>query len=99
MSWGRSESNFSARNIDYDEALPVAAALDDLHIQQRHLCHRGFNLPRVIAAIGPDQFEQGEAPADASQGKAKKYWPAGLIQRDHLIVENCLVNLKFGGWP
>ena len=29
----------------------------------RHLCHRSVNLPGVVAAIGPDQFEPREAPA------------------------------------
>jgi Ecdysteroid kinase-like family len=46
-----------------DEAPHVVAPLDDLHAQQRHLCHHGFNLPRVVAAIGPDQFEPRDAPA------------------------------------
>jgi hypothetical protein len=46
-----------------DEALPVVAPLDDLHTQRRHLCHRSVNLPGVVAAIGPDQFEPREAPA------------------------------------
>jgi hypothetical protein len=41
----------------------VVAPLDDLHAQQRHLCHRSVNLPRVVAAIGPDQFEPREAPS------------------------------------
>src|ERR1700736_463948 len=44
--------------------LQVVAALDDLHAQQRHLGHRSFDLPRVVAAIGPNQFEPREAPAD-----------------------------------
>jgi len=35
-----------------DEAPHVVVALDDLDAQQRHLCHRSFNLPRVIATIG-----------------------------------------------
>ena len=46
-----------------DEALHVAAALDDLRAQRRHLWHRNINLPGSIAAIGPDQFEPREAPA------------------------------------
>ena len=37
-----------------DEAPHVVVALDDLDAQQRHLCHRSFNLP-VIATIGPNQ--------------------------------------------
>jgi len=43
-----------------DKALHVVAALDDLHAQQRCLCYRSFNLPRVVAAVGPDQFGQGK---------------------------------------
>ena len=46
-----------------DEALHVVAPLDDLHAQDGHFGHRSVNLPRVVAAIGPDQFEPGEAPA------------------------------------
>ena len=46
-----------------DEALHVVAPLDDLRAQRRHLCHRSVNLPGVVAAIGPDQFEPREAPA------------------------------------
>src|SRR5271168_2023158 len=45
------------------KALHVVAPLDDLHAQRRHLCHRSVNLPGVVAAIGPDQFEPREAPA------------------------------------
>jgi hypothetical protein len=38
------------------------APLDDLHAQRRHLCHRSsVNLPGVVAAISPDQFEPREA--------------------------------------
>jgi hypothetical protein len=44
--------------------LHVVAPLDDLHAQDGHFGHRSVNLPRVAAAIGPDQFEPGEAPAD-----------------------------------
>jgi hypothetical protein len=51
-----------------DEALQVVAALDDLHAQQRHLCHRCVNLPGVVAAIGADQFEPGGAQR-ASSGR------------------------------
>jgi hypothetical protein len=46
-----------------DKALHIIAPLDDLHAQERHLCHRSFSLRRVVAAIGPDQFEPREAPA------------------------------------
>ncbi len=43
-----------------DEALHVVAPLDDLHAQQRHLCHRSVNLPRVVAAIGQINSSQGK---------------------------------------
>jgi class 3 adenylate cyclase len=46
-----------------DTVLPIVAPLDDLHAQPRYFCHCNFNLPRVVAAIGPDQFEPGEATA------------------------------------
>jgi hypothetical protein len=46
-----------------DEARHVVAPLDDLHTQQRRLCERSFNLPGVMAAIGPDQFEPRETVA------------------------------------
>jgi hypothetical protein len=46
-----------------DKALHVVAPLDDLYAQQRHLCHRSFDLPRVVATIGPDQFEPRGASA------------------------------------
>ena len=46
-----------------DEALHVVAALDDLHAQNGHFGHGRFDLPGVVAAIGPDQFEPGEAPS------------------------------------
>src|SRR5580704_11227521 len=52
-----------ARARQDDEALHVVPPLDDLHTQRRHLCHRSVNLPGVVAAIGPDQFEPREAPA------------------------------------
>ena len=46
-----------------DEALHVVAPLDDRQALSRHLCHGSVNLPGVVAAIGPDQFEPREAPA------------------------------------
>ena len=46
-----------------DEALRVAALLDDLHAQRRHPCHRSFSLPGVVAAIGRDRLKLREAPA------------------------------------
>src|SRR5215471_1743991 len=33
-----------------DEAPHVVAPLNDLHAQPRRLCHRSFNLPRVVVA-------------------------------------------------
>ena len=42
----------------------VVAPPDNLHVQQRHLCYHSFNLPPVAAAIGPDQIEPRETPAD-----------------------------------
>jgi hypothetical protein len=45
------------------EALHVVAPLDDRQAQPRHLCHGCVNLPGVVAAIGPDQFEPREASA------------------------------------
>src|SRR4051794_816029 len=47
----------------HDKTLHVVAPLDDLHAQHRPLCHCSFNLPGVVAAIGPDQFEPREAAA------------------------------------
>src|SRR6516164_6177577 len=47
-----------------DEAPHVVAPLDDLHAQPWHLSHRSLNLPCVVAAVGPDEFEPREAPAD-----------------------------------
>src|SRR5260370_3073610 len=47
----------------HDKALHLVAPLDDPHMQRRHLCHRSVNLPGVVAAIGPAQFEPREAPA------------------------------------
>jgi len=41
---------------------PFVAALNDLHAQQRRLGEGGVNLPGVVAAISPDQFEPWEAP-------------------------------------
>src|ERR1700724_1612302 len=46
-----------------DGAPHVVAPFDDLHAQQGHLCHRSVTLPRVVAAISPDQFEPWEAPS------------------------------------
>jgi|GEM_PF-6210146 len=46
-----------------DEGFRVVAPLDDLRAQDRHLGHRSVNLPGVVSAIGPDQFEPWEALA------------------------------------
>src|SRR6267142_4711278 len=46
-----------------DEALHVVAPLDDLYAQDRNLGDGSINLPGVLAAISPDQFEPGEASA------------------------------------
>src|SRR5215831_3189850 len=46
------------------KALHVVAPLDDFHAQSWHLCQGGINLPCIVAAIGPDQFEPREAAAD-----------------------------------
>src|ERR1700724_2108936 len=46
-----------------DEALHIIAALDDLHAQDGQFGRGRLDLPGVVAAVGPDQFEPGEAPA------------------------------------
>jgi len=48
----------------HDETLHVVAPVDDRQTQPRHSCHRRVNLPRVVAAIGPDQFKPREEAAD-----------------------------------
>ena len=53
-----------------DKALHIVAPLDDLQAQPRHLCHRSVNLPGVVAAIGPYEFEPGEAPAHLVEDQA-----------------------------
>ena len=45
------------------EALRAVASLDDLQAQQRHLCHRSYNLPGVVTSISPDQFKPRKAQA------------------------------------
>jgi hypothetical protein len=57
-----------------DEALHVVAPFDDLHAQRRYLCHRSVNLPGVVAATGPDQFEPKEAVED-------KLGPVAVLDR------------------
>jgi hypothetical protein len=44
-------------------AQSFAEVLEVLGETPRYSCYRSFNLPRVVAALGPDQFEPGEAPA------------------------------------
>lgn len=46
-----------------NKATHVSAALDDLQAQRRHLGDGGLDLPGMVAAIGPDQFEPREAQA------------------------------------
>ena len=53
----------------HDKALHIVAPLDDLHGQPWHLCQGGINLPCIVAAIGPDQFEPREAPADFGENQ------------------------------
>jgi hypothetical protein len=43
---------------DDHETVHVVAPLDDLHAQHWHLSHGRFNLPRVVAAIGPVNSSQ-----------------------------------------
>jgi hypothetical protein len=66
---GEGELNHPAARQD-DGAFHVVAALDDLHAQQWHLCHRSINLLGVVAAIGPDQFEPRETVADLIEDQA-----------------------------
>jgi len=54
---------------DDDKGLHAVAPLDDLHEQQGHLYHGSVNLPGVVAAVGPDQFEPREAPADFGENQ------------------------------
>jgi Copper resistance protein B precursor (CopB) len=61
-----------------DKTLHVVAPLDDLRAQRRHFCHRTVNLPGVVAAISPDQFEPGEAPADFVEDQAG---PVAVLDR------------------
>src|SRR5262249_53731358 len=46
-----------------DETLYAVAPFDDLQAKPRHFRHRSVNLPCVVAAIGPDQFEPREPSA------------------------------------
>jgi hypothetical protein len=47
----------------HDDAVHIVRPFDDLHAQDRHFGHSGLDLPGVVTAIGPDQFEPGKAPA------------------------------------
>jgi hypothetical protein len=45
----------------------VVAPLDDLYAQQRHLCHRSFNLPGAVARISRDKLlDRALRPSDLS---------------------------------
>ena len=61
-----------------DEALHVVAPLDDLYAQDRHLGDGSINLPGVLAAISPDQFEPGEASAYLVEDQPA---PAAILDR------------------
>ena len=65
-----------------DEALRVAAPLDDLHAQPRHFCQRSVNLPGIVAAVSPDQFEPGEAPAYLVEDQAVTVLDRGGVDND-----------------
>ena len=56
-----------------DEALRVVAPLDDLHAQQRHLCHRSVNLPRAAAAIGPVSVRAKGSACVFCRGRARPH--------------------------
>jgi hypothetical protein len=43
-----------------DKAFRVVAALDDFEAQHRNFGNGGFDLPRVVAIVRPDQFEPGK---------------------------------------
>ena len=47
-----------------DEAFQVITTLDDLEAQHGNFGDGGFDLPRVVAIIRPDQFEPRETIAD-----------------------------------
>lgn len=51
------------------EAFRVVAALDDLHARHGNLGDGSRDLPGVVGAIGPDQFEPGKALADLVEDK------------------------------
>jgi hypothetical protein len=72
------------------------------HAQRRYLCHRSFNLPRAVAAIGADQFEPPEAPAylvedapgpvaiqDRGGVDDPRRQPFGIDQREDLSAPAC----------
>ena len=58
---GEGSLNHPAARQD-DEAVHGVAPLDDLRAQRRYFCHRSFNLPRLVAAMGLDRFEPREVP-------------------------------------
>jgi DNA-binding transcriptional ArsR family regulator len=53
--------DYSAARQD-NEALHVVVPLDDLQPQPWHLGYHSVNLPSVVVAIGPDQFEPRVPP-------------------------------------
>jgi hypothetical protein len=54
-----------------DEAFQVVAALDDLKAQHRNFGDGSLDLPSIIAIIGPDEFEPGEAIADLVEDEGR----------------------------
>ena len=52
-----------------DKTFQVVTALDDFEAQHRNFGNGGFDLPRVVAIVRPDQFEPGEAVADFIEDK------------------------------
>ena len=51
-----------------DEAVHGVAPPNDLHAKRRYFCHRSFNLPRLVAAMGLDRFEPREVPPATRSG-------------------------------
>ncbi|MGB6175364.1 MAG: hypothetical protein WBF43_03250 [Methylocella sp.] len=46
------------------KAFQIVTALDDFEAQHGNFGDGGFDLPRVVAMVRPDQFEPGETIAD-----------------------------------
>jgi hypothetical protein len=53
-----------------DEAFQVVTTLDDLEAQHGNFGDGGFDLPRVVAIIRPDQFEPKETLRILSRTRA-----------------------------